>query len=179
MYKLFAKANGTMRQYDYQQDFLQTYFGKIKQKRIYYKDIQTVVISNAVHTVKGGSISAQIPLYKTTDSNDKTQYAYITLFGSDKIRECLQPEMTSLEVLWTNDMTNVLYGTVCQNAFFLQLLEHCTPKIYILEDVYLRFSEEYKALLPLYGAENGKRTFIVTAKKTFIPLYEYSNTSFQ
>lgn len=148
--------------YSYQVDFLQTYFGCLKRKKIYYKDVQSIVISNAVHTVKGGSLSAPIALRKRVTINGETkliQYAYISLFSTDEICKYLKPQMNSLQLLWADP--KMLYGTVCWDESLGELLSYLTSKIYILEDVYFRFRDQFNDILAPYCMGNENNIFIV------------------
>lgn len=162
------------RKYCFLADSVQTYFCGLKVKKIYYKDINTVVFSNAVHTVKNGSLSAFIPLYDNIiieGKKQRVQCAYMSWLPSDKICKHLKPQMNSLQILW--DDSEQLYGAVCQYESLTELFDHHLPYIYILEDVYYRFNDMFDSIICFYYKENRDYAFIITNAGSRISYFDY------
>lgn len=139
-------------------------YGKFTVKKIIYSRINTIVISNAVYTVHSRNLYG-LKVGKNQIINGKKffmQYGHISIMFSDTNCWRLKPEMTCL------DVSSACHEEVVYDYFFCfdsfrELLSHVVPKTYILEDVYLRYQNQFDEIV-LKNHKNSDKFFIVSEK---------------
>lgn len=155
---------GASFKYAYLKKSICFYFCGIKFREIQYKTINGIIISDAIYNSgKYDTNYADLPMcYKVVNGvgkREKIQYAYITVSKKATIDFSLITNKNSRSIHLT-DTENFMNVGICWNDSFRDLLEKIDSDVYILENVYLRFKDEFDGIISLYD-DNQRHFYIV------------------
>lgn len=126
-------------------------------KKLPYSRYNAVVISNASYNYSYGSYS--IPMQYKTEGSAKVTLPYITLLGAQYPLNKVTSEMDNRELYVLHD------DRYCLGICWFDSLRHLMKKrkypVYVLEDVYLRFREQFDRVF-LEADDIPDRVYIIT-----------------
>lgn len=126
-------------------------------KKLPYSRYNAVVISNASYNYSYGSYS--IPMQYKTEGSAKVTLPYITLLGAQYPLNKVTSGMDNRELYVLHD------DRYCLGICWFDSLRHLMKKrkysVYVLEDVYLRFREQFDRVF-LEADDIPDRVYIIT-----------------
>ena len=146
---LLTNLFGSLFGYSFTENDIRRKFGILTYGRIPYKKICCIIISNAVYNDTATDPNlAEIPQYEKSRKkcrNMRRQYPYITLLFVHPDAKDLYSGMNCRAVirLFSSDAVNL--GIAWTEAVY-ELLAHTSCDLIILEDVYLRFEEQFSGI---------------------------------
>ena len=124
-------------------------------RRLKYDEISSIIISNAVQIVSFDSRPFDIPLYQYYNKNNvvqKKQYPYISLLTSDielhKIKKGMNCRLIRRQI------SNSICLGICYFDSLKDLINRTDVHLYILEDVYHRYKDEFDVIMQNYSENN-------------------------
>ena len=127
-------------------------------KNLPYSRYNAVVISNASYNYSYGSYS--IPMQYKTEGSAKVTLPYITLLGAQYPLNKVASGMDNRELYVLHDDRYCL--GICWFDSLRHLMEKRNDPVYVLEDVYLRFKEQFDRVF-LEADDIPDRVYIITA----------------
>jgi hypothetical protein len=136
-------------------------------KSISYESIRSVCISNALIYRRGYDNLARKVQYTEKGLVKSTNIpgAWVTLVSTDNVEGRLYPFMTGGNVK-AKFTSSFLYDFQYRKNVFLELLRRYKGKIYILEDVYERFSDQMEYIFAKKEV-NSNRIVIIPKNKEY------------
>lgn len=127
-------------------------------KKLPYSRYNAVVISNASYNYSYGSYS--IPMQYKTEGSAKVTLPYITLLGAQYPLNKVTSGMDNRELYVLHDDRYCL--GICWFDSLRHLMKKRNDPVYVLEDVYLRFKEQFDRVF-LEADDIPNRVYIITA----------------
>ena len=127
-------------------------------KKLPYSRYNAVVISNAAYNYSYGSYS--IPMQYKTEGSAKVTLPYITLLGAQYPLNKVTSGMDNRELYVLHDDRYCL--GICWFDSLRHLMKKRNDPVYVLEDVYLRFREQFDRVF-LEADDIPDRVYIITA----------------
>lgn len=127
-------------------------------KKLPYSRYNAVVISNAAYNYSYGSYS--IPMQYKTEGSAKVTLPYITLLGAQYPLNKVTSGMDNRELYVLHDDRYCL--GICWFDSLCHLMKKRNDPVYVLEDVYLRFREQFDRVF-LEADDISDRAYIITA----------------
>ena len=127
-------------------------------KKLPYSRYNAVVISNASYNYSYGSYS--IPMQYKTEGSAKVTLPYITLLGAQYPLNKVTSGMDNRELYVLHDDRYCL--GICWFDSLRHLMKKRNDPVYVLEDVYLRFREQFDRVF-LEADDIPDRVYIITA----------------
>lgn len=160
--------------YCFSEKFIKVFHLLLPHKEIEYSQFSAIVISNASYNNGYGyGVNGNIPMqYRVKDNNGhiKITFPFITLHKPQYPFDKIKAGMSSRDLFSLNpDATHCL--GICWGDSFRELLEHTNCPVYVLEDVYLRFKEQFTAAFSLYIG-GLSRLYIITDHIIAFQMYE-------
>lgn len=150
--------------YSYFEKYIKISSTLLPSKKIVYSSVCAVVISNASYNNGYGyGINGNIPMQyrvKRDDGCRNITYPFITLHKPQYPIDKIKKGMSSRDLFVINSDKIYCLG-ICWDDSFNELLKHAECPVYILEDVYLRFKEQFDNAFCAHK-ENINRFYIVT-----------------
>ena len=140
----------------YDNDIELSYVPLIK-KKLPYSRYNAVVISNASYNYSYGSYS--IPMQYKTEGSAKVTLPYITLLGAQYPLNKVASGMDNRELYVLHDDRYCL--GICWFDSLRHLMKKRNDPVYVLEDVYLRFKEQFDRVF-LEADDIPDRVYIIT-----------------
>lgn len=137
---------GAAGRYRFSDRCVELFYGPWIYKKLNYSQFNTVVISNASYNNGYGyGANTDIPIkrrIKQDGKNAKTVLPYITFHKSGYPVHMIKKGMSSRDLFMLND-TKIYCLGICWFDAFREMLRYIDCDIYILEDVYFRFKEQF------------------------------------
>ena len=127
-------------------------------KKLPYSRYNAVVISNAAYNYSYGSYS--IPMQYKTEGSAKVTLPYITLLGAQYPLNKVASGMDNRDLYVLHDDRYCL--GICWFDSLRHLMKKRNDPVYVLEDVYLRFKEQFDRAF-LEADDIPDRVYIITA----------------
>lgn len=167
----------TSGRYRYSDKCIEVLFRSLRYKKLDYSWFSVIVISNAAYNNGYGYIPSSAALLmqykvKGNNGNIKVTFPFITLHTSDYRIDKIRKGMSSRDLFMLNSDEMYCLG-ICWFDSFQELLKHTDCDVCILEDVYLRFKEQFDIILKKNN-ESLDRFYIVTDRT--ISYREYHGT---
>lgn len=140
----------TFHKYGFQKDSIVLKYFFLTYKKIDYKSINFIVISDAIYnTSKYDSNYADYPMYHVIKNHsgkrERIQYPYISIVLSKKVIDSINKELNSRQLLLL-DTKNVLGLGICWFDALDKLLCHTMVDVYIFANVYYRYKSSFDLL---------------------------------
>lgn len=155
---------GASGKYRFSDSSIDIMFSHLVYKRLDYASFNAVVVSNASYNNGYGyGVSGNLPMqYKVKDNKGykKVTLPFITLHKPDYPVDKIKNAMNSRDLFMLSSDEIYCLG-ICYFDSLKELLNHTKASVYILEDVYLRFKDDFDTL---FGETEGgaKRFHIIS-----------------
>lgn len=154
----------TIHAYTYTQNSINFWYMGVKYHKIEYQCIKSIIISNAVYNdskYDGNVFDYPLYFYEKGDiKKRKKQYPYITLSTQNDISYDIKEGMNNRRIYYL-DTKNLFNLGICWFDSLCELLFFTEAQVYILEDVYDRFKEEFDKIIFNNNVER-KRIIIIS-----------------
>lgn len=144
--------------YCYSDNDIELSYVPLIKKKLPYSRYNAVVISNASYNYSYGSYS--IPMQYKTEGSAKVTLPYITLLGAQYPLNKVTSGMGNRELYVLHDDRYCL--GICWFDSLRHLMKKRNDPVYVLEDVYLRFKEQFDRVF-LEADDIPNRVYIITA----------------
>ena len=158
---------GAAGQYRYSDTCIDILYQSLVYKKLDYTWFSAVVISNASYNNGYGyGINGNIPMQYTIKGNNghtKVTFPFVTLHTPTYPIYKIKESMNSRDLFMLSKDEVYCLG-ICWFDSLKELLEHTQVPVCVLEDVYLRFREQFDEIFMQYRCEE-RRFYIVTDHK--------------
>lgn len=165
----FIIASGQGFYYFYEKDRIRASWGACRE--ILYDEIHAICITNG--TIAIGCITESgIKLRSIEKDKDGSLHwitkAYVTLHKNCQCKELMEPGRESYSIkMKSKDMNNYLIGFECIFESLTELLKQTDCEVYLLEEIYWRFRDQFEKSIHDSGVEKGKIWIMGTEGVTY------------
>lgn len=149
--------------YGYSNECIEVFFSFLPYRKLDYSRFSALIISNASYNNGFGWVNGNVPMqYKVKGDcgYTKVTFPFITLHKAQYPFDKISEGMSSRDLFMLNPDEIYCLG-ICWADSFRELLAHTNCPVYILEDVYLRFKEQFTADFSQH-IEDLSRFYIIT-----------------
>lgn len=148
--------------YGYSDECIEVFFSFLPYRKLDYSRFSALIISNASYNNGFGyGVNGNVPMqYKCDNGHTKVTFPFITLHKAQYPFDKISEGMSSRDLFMLNPDEIYCLG-ICWADSFRELLAHTNCPVYILEDVYLRFKEQFTADFSQH-IEDLSRFYIIT-----------------
>lgn len=150
-------------EYSYSDKSIVIYFLSFPLKKLNYESYCSIVVSNAAYNNGYGyGVYGNIPMQygvRQNHGHTKVTFPFITLHNAQCPVHKIKAGMSSRDLFMLNSDALYCLG-ICWFDSFGELLERTDCPVYILEDVYLRFKEQFDEAFAVHSDTPGRMHII-------------------